>query len=68
MARGHVPAHGHAFGRVGKRLREAAKLGFSAAIIPSANATRGRQRVFEELELHPVSRIDEALDVVRSLS
>jgi DNA repair protein RadA/Sms len=50
-----------------ERLHEAAKLGFSAAIIPAANAPRGRQRGFEGLALHPVSRIDEALDVVRAL-
>ena len=54
-----------------ERLREAAKLGFSAAIIPAANAPKGSgkaaARQFEGLELHPVSRIDEALDVVRGL-
>ncbi|WP_079416641.1 DNA repair protein RadA [Thiomonas intermedia] len=54
-----------------ERLREAAKLGFSAAIIPAANAPKGSgkgaARQFEGLELHPVSRIEEALDVVRGL-
>ncbi|MDY0329462.1 MAG: DNA repair protein RadA [Thiomonas sp.] len=50
-----------------ERLREAAKLGFSAAIIPAANAPKGASRQFEGLALHPVSRIDEALDVVRGL-
>ena len=50
-----------------ERLREAAKLGFSAAIIPAANAPKGAARQFEGLTLHPVSRIDEALEVVRGL-
>ncbi len=50
-----------------ERLREAAKLGFSAAIIPAANAPRNTGTRFEGLALHPVHRIDEALDVVRSL-
>ena len=51
-----------------ERLHEAAKLGFSQAIIPAANAPKGTARRFETLELHPVSRIDEALDVVRALA
>ncbi len=50
-----------------ERLHEAAKLGFSAAIIPSANAPKGAARQFEGLALHPVSRIEEALEVVRGL-
>ncbi|MBW4048411.1 MAG: DNA repair protein RadA [Proteobacteria bacterium] len=50
-----------------ERLREAAKLGFSAAIIPAANAPKTGGARFEGLALHPVHRIDEALDVVRSL-
>ncbi|MBN2690298.1 MAG: DNA repair protein RadA [Burkholderiaceae bacterium] len=50
-----------------ERLREAAKLGFSAAIIPAANAPKGAGKQFEGMDLHPVSRIDEALEVVRGL-
>ena len=50
-----------------ERLREAAKLGFSAAIIPAANAPKNAGSRFEGLALHPVHRIDEALDVVRNL-
>jgi DNA repair protein RadA/Sms len=50
-----------------ERLREAAKLGFSAAIIPAANAPKHGQRAFEGLTLYPVQRIDEALDVLRDL-
>ena len=51
-----------------ERLREAAKLGFSAAIIPAANAPKGVARQFEGMDLHPVSRIEEALEVVRGLA
>ncbi len=52
-----------------ERLREAAKLGFSRAIIPAANAPKAASaRAFEGLELHPVSRIDEALQVLRDLA
>ncbi len=51
-----------------ERLREAAKLGFSAAIIPAANAPKGAGKQFEGMDLHPVSRIDEALEVVRGLA
>jgi DNA repair protein RadA/Sms len=53
-----------------ERLREAAKLGFSVAIVPKANApkTGGRGgREFEGLTIHPVERIEEALEVVRGL-
>jgi DNA repair protein RadA/Sms len=50
-----------------ERLREAAKLGFSAAVIPAANAPKGAGKQFEGMVLHPVSRIEEALEVVRGL-
>jgi DNA repair protein RadA/Sms len=51
-----------------ERLREAAKLGFSVAIVPKANAPKpGAMRELEGLTLHPVDRIEEALEVVRSL-
>ena len=54
-----------------ERLREAAKLGFSIAIVPKANAPKpagGRAaREFEGLTIHPVERIEEALEVVRGL-
>jgi DNA repair protein RadA/Sms len=40
------------------RLREAAKLGFTTAIIPRANAPRGQ---VEGIEILPVSRVDEVL-------
>ncbi|MEF9944152.1 MAG: DNA repair protein RadA, partial [Burkholderiaceae bacterium] len=41
-----------------ERLREAAKLGFSRAIIPRANAPKGR---IEGLDVVPVDRLSEAL-------
>jgi DNA repair protein RadA/Sms len=55
-----------------ERLREAAKLGFSVAIVPKANAPKAggkaAAREFEGLTIHPVERIEEALEVVRGLA
>ncbi|HEY0201267.1 MAG TPA: DNA repair protein RadA [Burkholderiaceae bacterium] len=51
-----------------ERLREAAKLGFSVAVVPKANAPRKGAREIEGLVIHAVERIDEAMDVVRQLS
>lgn len=54
-----------------ERLREAAKLGFSIAIVPKANAPKGGRAAPRELEgltIHPVERIEEALEVVRGLA
>ncbi len=51
-----------------ERLREAAKLGFSVAVVPRANAPKKGGREFEGLTLHPVDRIEEAMEVVRSLA
>ena len=51
-----------------ERLREAAKLGFSVAIVPKANAPKGAAaKAFEGLTIHAVERIEEAIDLVRSL-
>jgi DNA repair protein RadA/Sms len=51
-----------------ERLKEAAKLGFSVAIVPRANAPKGGGgRDLEGLTIHPVERIEEALEVVRGL-
>jgi DNA repair protein RadA/Sms len=47
-----------------ERLREAAKLGFSIAVVPRANAPK---KPIEGLEIHAVERIEEALEVVRGL-
>jgi len=49
-----------------ERLKEAAKLGFSVALVPKANAPKGRQAI-EGLTIHAVERVEEAIDVLRSL-
>ena len=71
-----LPRGFFAFGEVGlagevrpaprgqERLREAAKLGFAVAVVPKANAPK---KPIEGLTVHPVERIEEAIDVVRSL-
>ena len=51
-----------------ERLKEAAKLGFSVAIVPKANAPKKNDKAFEGLTIHAVERIEQALEVVRSLS
>jgi DNA repair protein RadA/Sms len=48
-----------------ERLKEAAKLGFTVALVPKANAPR---KPIEGLTVHPVERIEEAIDTVRQLS
>ena len=72
-----LPAGFIAFGEVGlagevrpaprgqERLKEAAKLGFSVAVIPKANAPK---KPIEGLTVHAVERVDEAISLVRSLS
>jgi DNA repair protein RadA/Sms len=45
-----------------ERLREAAKLGFSLAIIPRANAPK---RAIEGLEIVAVDRLDQALEAIK---
>jgi len=47
-----------------ERLKEAAKLGFSVAVVPKANAPK---RAIEGLTVHAVERIEQAIDVVRGL-
>lgn len=44
------------------RLREAAKLGFSRAVIPRGNAPKAGQRHFEGLDIIAVDRLSDALD------
>ena len=51
-----------------ERLKEAAKLGFSVAVVPKANAPKKNDKAFEGLTIHPVERIEQALEVVRSLN
>ncbi len=48
-----------------ERLREAAKLGFSVALVPKANAPK---KPIEGLTIHPVERIEQAIDMLRELS
>jgi DNA repair protein RadA/Sms len=49
-----------------ERLREAAKLGFSVALVPKANASKGQAlKALEGLEVIPVERIEQAIDAVR---
>ena len=48
-----------------ERLKEAAKLGFSVAVVPKANAPR---KPIEGLEVHTVERIEQAIETVRSLA
>ena len=71
-----LPRGFFAFGEVGlagevrpaprgqERLKEAAKLGFSVAVVPKANAPK---KPIEGLTIHAVERIEQAIDVVRAL-
>ncbi|HRO80251.1 MAG TPA: DNA repair protein RadA, partial [Alicycliphilus denitrificans] len=47
-----------------ERLKEAAKLGFSVAVVPRANAPK---KPIPSLEIHAVERVDEAMAAVRGL-
>jgi DNA repair protein RadA/Sms len=47
-----------------ERLKEAAKLGFSVAVVPKANAPK---KPIEGLTLHAVERIEEAINLLRGL-
>jgi DNA repair protein RadA/Sms len=47
-----------------ERLKEAAKLGFTVAVIPKANMPK---KPIEGMTLHPVERVDEAISLVREL-
>jgi len=47
-----------------ERLKEAAKLGFSVAIVPKANAPK---KAIEGLTIHAVERIEQAIDLARGL-
>ncbi len=71
-----LPSGFLAFGEVGlagevrpaprgqERLKEAAKLGFSTALVPRANAPK---KPIEGLTVHAVERIEDAIEVVRGL-
>jgi DNA repair protein RadA/Sms len=75
-----LPKGFFAFGEVGlagevrpaprgqERLKEAAKLGFSVAVVPKANAPKNlNHKDFEGLTIHAVERVEEAMAVVRGL-
>jgi len=47
-----------------ERLKEAAKLGFSVALIPKANAPK---KPIEGMTVHAVERVDQAIAVLRQL-
>nr|WP_295083012.1 DNA repair protein RadA [uncultured Roseateles sp.] len=47
-----------------ERLKEAAKLGFTVAVVPKANAPK---KAIEGLTVHAVERIEDAMDLVRGL-
>jgi DNA repair protein RadA/Sms len=47
-----------------ERLKEAAKLGFSVALVPKANAPK---KPVAGLTVHAVERVEQALEVFRSL-
>ena len=71
-----LPRGFFAFGEVGlagevrpaprgqERLREAAKLGFTIAVVPRANAPK---KAIEGLTIHAMDRIEEAIEVVRGV-
>jgi len=50
-----------------ERLKEAAKLGFSIALVPKANLPKKPGREFEGLTIHGVERVDEAIELVRKM-
>jgi len=74
-----LPSGFLAFGEVGlageirpapqgiERMREAAKLGFRHLLIPKANMPRKPEDAFKEVQLHPVERVEEALQHVLHL-
>lgn len=47
-----------------ERLKEAAKLGFSVAVVPKANAPK---KAIEGLTIYPVERVEEAIQALRGL-
>ena len=47
-----------------ERLKEAAKLGFSVAIVPKANAPK---KAIDGLTIHAVERVEQAIEVLRGL-
>ena len=75
-----LPKGFFAFGEVGlagevrpaprgqERLKEAAKLGFTVAVVPKANAPKkSNSKEFEGLTIHAVDRVEQAMEIVRGL-
>ena len=50
-----------------ERLKEAAKLGFTVAVVPKANAPKKNDKNFEGLTIYQVDRIEDAMNCVRGL-
>ena len=50
-----------------ERLKEAAKLGFTVAVVPKANLPKKGDKAYSGLTIHGVERIEEAMQVVRGL-
>ncbi len=50
-----------------ERLKEAAKLGFTTAVVPKANLPKKGDQAYAGLTIHGVERIEEAMQVVRGL-
>ena len=50
-----------------ERLKEAAKLGFSVAIVPKANAPKKPGKALDGLTTYPVQRVEQAMELVRTL-
>jgi DNA repair protein RadA/Sms len=50
-----------------ERLKEAAKLGFTVAVVPKANAPKKNDKNFDGLTIYPVDRIEDAMNCVRGL-
>ncbi|WP_310462517.1 DNA repair protein RadA [Sphaerotilus sp.] len=48
-----------------ERLKEAAKLGFTVALVPKANAPK---KPIDGLIVHPIERIEEAIEAVRQMT
>lgn len=48
-----------------ERLKEAAKLGFSVAVVPKANAPK---KAIDGLTIHAVERVEQAIEVLRGLN
>ena len=47
-----------------ERLKEAAKLGFTVAVVPKANTPK---KPIEGMTIHAVERVEQAMEIVRGL-